>query len=630
MLGSAVFRTGVAPGGALAGPWVRNPLWAAARAVPSLDLRFAENKSLVDATTGQNLVTFTRASSGTYVGSDGLIKTATTNLLLQSEDFSTTWVASRSSVSSNAITAPNGTLTAGKFIEDTTTSNTHLINQLIALPAGNQYTASVYVKAGERNWILFNSAGTPFGTNGYYVNLSDGSLGNAVGTLDSFSVTQVGDGWYRLRWTATTTTAGNGGLQIRLATSNGGQTYTGDGTSGIYIWGAQLEQSSTVGEYVKTTSTINSAPRFDHNPTTGESLGLLVEESRTNLLVRSEEFDNASWTSNAVAASVLANQITSPAGTTTADLLRADNGIVLSPTSGSSLIRQDISKSASAVTYTLSCYAKAFGHDGFRMLVRDSASSSNNAFAFYGLSGGGTVSNASVGGTFSALSTGIQLLSNGWYRCQLTFTTGTETSLRILLLDSNSTSITANGTDGIYLWGAQLEAGAFPTSYIPTGAATATRSADVASITGANFSSWYRQDEGTIYSDSRITGGSPRVWDVNDGGDNNRHNLRFLANQYQGLVVSGGIAQAAVYDQTGLNQVAAKNAYAYQANNIAIRTNGGAAVDANAVDISATVPVVDRLFVGQAWNGGFANGHLRRLTYWPAHLSNTTLQQITQ
>ena len=79
MLGSAAFRTGIAPGGALAGPWVRDPLWTRARAVPSLDLRFADNKSLVDATTGASLVTFTRASTGTYVGADGLIKSATTN-----------------------------------------------------------------------------------------------------------------------------------------------------------------------------------------------------------------------------------------------------------------------------------------------------------------------------------------------------------------------------------------------------------------------------------------------------------------------------------------------------------------------------------------------------------------------
>ena len=80
MRGSAVFRTGVAPGGALAGPWVQNPLWARARAVPSLDLRFADNKSLVDAVTGASLVTFTRASDGAFVDSAGARQTAATNV----------------------------------------------------------------------------------------------------------------------------------------------------------------------------------------------------------------------------------------------------------------------------------------------------------------------------------------------------------------------------------------------------------------------------------------------------------------------------------------------------------------------------------------------------------------------
>jgi len=87
-------------------------LWNLAGARPTLDLNFAHSKSLVDATTGSSLVDFTRASSGTYVGSDGLIKTATTNLLLQSEDFSTTWNTTDLTVSPNTTTAPDGKLTA--------------------------------------------------------------------------------------------------------------------------------------------------------------------------------------------------------------------------------------------------------------------------------------------------------------------------------------------------------------------------------------------------------------------------------------------------------------------------------------------------------------------------------------
>ena len=121
----------------LPGAWARNDLWRRARAVPSLDLRFADTKSLADAVTGQSLVTFTRASTGTYVGSDGLIKTAAvnearfdhnpstgeslgllveearTNLLTYSEQFdNAAWVKSNSTVTANAGAAPNGTATA--------------------------------------------------------------------------------------------------------------------------------------------------------------------------------------------------------------------------------------------------------------------------------------------------------------------------------------------------------------------------------------------------------------------------------------------------------------------------------------------------------------------------------------
>jgi hypothetical protein len=131
--------------------WAKNELWRKARAVPSLDLRFADNKSLTDATTGSNLVTFTRASSGTYVGSDGLIKTAVTNLMLRSEEFdNAAWTKTRSSITSNTIVTPDGTLTGDKLVEDTTASNTHQVSQSVSLTAGT-HTYSIFAKAGERS-----------------------------------------------------------------------------------------------------------------------------------------------------------------------------------------------------------------------------------------------------------------------------------------------------------------------------------------------------------------------------------------------------------------------------------------------------------------------------------------------
>ena len=347
MLGSAAFRTGVAPGGALAGPWVRNSLWTAARAVPSLDLRFADNKSLVDATTGASLVTFTRASSGTFVGSNGLIQTAATN-----------------------------------------------------------------------------------------------------------------------------------------------------------------------------------EPRFDHNPTTGESLGLLVEEARTNVLLNS-----------------------------------------------ATLSTQSVTVAAAA-----------------------------NTLSFYGT---GTV-------TLTGVSTAGPLVGTGANnRVSLTFTP----TVGVLIL-------TVSGS----VTNAQLEAGAFPTSYIPTAAATVTRAADVASITGSNFSSWYRQNEGTVFVDYKVASSSGNLIGSSDGTNSNRIFLGIASGPLARLLITtSGSAVASIGVAYALNS-AAKTAGVYSANYFQSATAGVLGTE----DVLGGVPTVDRLSIGTntTQSDFFANGTIKRLTYWPVRLA--TLQAITQ
>jgi hypothetical protein len=464
MRGSAVFRTGVAPGGALAGPWVQNSLWTRARAVPSLDLRFAENKSLVDATTGQNLVTFTRASSGTYVGSDGVLRSAVTNLLPYSEEFDQYGILIAASLISNSATAPNGTLSADKLIEDT--SNSAHSHRFISSGADTSTTYSVYAKSAERDLIL-NAQNPGSGVYRVYFNLSTGTstiLTNTSAT-GSHSITEIGDGWYRCSITYSFTESDAYYLDNSVGFS-GSYTYTGDGTSGIYIWGAQLEHSATVGEYIPTTSTINSAPRFDHNPTTGESLGLLVEEARTNLSLYSEDFGDAVWSSSA--ASISTNTTAAPDGTTTADTVNS---------SGTAVVSQSFTKAASAITYTGSLFVKGSATD-FSLTIDDGVPI-NRGRARFNLSTG-TLGSVTNEGTFTGTTSTITLFPNGWYRLTVTTTTNTLTTARL------RSFWTGAGTS-LDFWGAQLEVGAFPTSYIPTVAATVTRAADVASITGSNF-----------------------------------------------------------------------------------------------------------------------------------------------
>ena len=449
MRGSAVFRTGIAPGGALAGPWVRNPLWTRARAVPSLDLRFADNKSLVDATTGASLITFTRASSGTYVGADGLIKSATTD-----------------------------------------------------------------------------------------------------------------------------------------------------------------------------------EARFDHNPTTGESLGLLVEEARTNLSLRSQELDNAAWTK--AASSITANAIASPDETTTADKLVED-----SSTANHNIVEATIITYTSGVTYSFSFFVKKAERQTVQILMHPNPFP-GTAAQRTAIFNSNTGALASVGSAYTNSS--VTTLPSGWYRVSVTSTADATTTgnftISLCSDDAGTVTYTGNGTSGIYLWGAQLEAGAFPTSYIPTTTATVTRAADVASITGANFSSWYNQTEGTLYGDSIFAANTnTRLASVNTNatanrimitrgtGSNGNFNL-FVSDasvvQVNALILGSNIPAGSS------NKVAA----VYKAADFAGSLNGLTV----ATQQTGTLPLsMTQLTIGngEALGTNTMTGTIKRLTYWPVRLANTTLQSIS-
>ena len=558
---------------ALLAAWNRNELWTRARAVPSLDLRFDENKSLVDATTGAQLVTFTRASSGTFVGSDGVLRTAVTNLLLRSEEFDTTWVKTSSAVTPNSTAAPNGTVTA-----DTITWGalaTAEVYQFVTLTAAT-HTLSVYARS---------STGTKKFRLKYY-----------NGTTDLFSTEFTATtNWQQFSYTFTGV-AVSGNVSVR----NSSPAEAGD----LVVWGAQLEQSATVGEYIPTTSTINSAPRFDHNPITGESLGLWVEEQRTNLLLRSEEFDNASWAK--INASVVANAGTAPSGTATAD--RVEH------TGGGGTFRSGISVT-SGLTYTYSVFAKYVAGDG---IFTDLGFENLGSGAVAGKSSFNLLTGTVVGNGPMVLSSSINPIGNDWYRLTVTAaTTGTLVAL-----------VNYSGTSGnqFLLWGAQLEAGAFPTSYIPTTTAAATRSADVASISGSNFSSWYRQDEGTVFWDgsfNTIAINTPAVTIFDSAGaESNRHSVRV-----DNTIITSGGSTVASFKQIPTVSARTRFGYGYAANSFCQAMNS-----VILTDTLGAVPVgVNTMEIGKVEAFPiYTNGPIRRLTYWPQRLGNEVLQRITQ
>lgn len=381
-------------------------------------------------------------------------------------------------------------------------------------------------------------------------------------------------------------------------------------SSGTYVGSDRVLRTATTNE-----------PRFNHNPTTGESLGLLVEESRTNLCLQSENFSTI-WLPTGLLAfgsGSTANAIAAPNDQITADLL------VENTAAGNHMVAQSINVTTGTV-YTVSAFAKAAPTTRRVQLLVSNTNFGVTPSAIFDLATGTITGNNNS----TAI---ITPFPNGWYRVTMTTIAATSTganSASIRLVDaSNANSYTGDGTSGIYLWGAQLEAGSFPTSYIPTTTATATRSAEVASITGTAFSSWYRQDEGTVFASSTVMSTSYAngvLWDVGAGG-------AFGTTAYGAW---SGTQWTLNPNTAPVNMFCAVTASAQSASAYALKTNDSSIAAAGLIgtqDTSCAMPAsATTLSIGKAgWTAGnYFNGTIRRLTYWPQRLANSTLQAITQ
>ena len=174
------------------------------------------------------------------------------NLFQYSEQFDNGyWVKSAGNVTitADSITAPDGTTTADKYITTSTSSSYMSTNP--SLTVGQTYTASVFAKAGDSNWIRITNQSS--GSSGGWFNLTDGTLGTSNGAGNVSSITSVGDGWYRcIRKFASVVAGAN---QMLIAESDGDASSTASGGSQfLYIWGAQVEKASSATTYLPTTS----------------------------------------------------------------------------------------------------------------------------------------------------------------------------------------------------------------------------------------------------------------------------------------------------------------------------------------------------------------------------------------
>jgi hypothetical protein len=176
---------------------------------------------------------------------------------------------------------------------------------------------------------------------------------------------------------------------------------------------------------------------------------------------------------------------------------------------------------------------------------------------------------------------------------------------------------------------AQLEAGAFPTSYIPTTTAALTRSADVCSITGSDFSGFYNASEGTMFSQTvkSSTNINSFVIAASDNSFNNILDLRYIFVTSVGALMNVSNAnQLTGFSATVTSGSPVKQSIAYKLNDCAYSANGGSAI----IDTSALIPAVNKLNIGTAQNNSLPlNGHIAAIRYYKKRLTNFKLQSLT-
>ena len=369
---------------------------------------------------------------------------------------------------------------------------------------------------------------------------------------------------------------------------------------------------------VLTTAAING-PRFDHvyNGSSWVSKGLLIEEARTNNLLQSNSFSTV-WT--ALDGVAVANSGTSPDGTNNAWKL---NELATStPNHG---IYQGPIGVAGAVPSTLSVYAKMGERNWMQIAPYDGSA---NYFTWFDLSNG-TVGTNPAGNTAT-----ITPVGNGWYRCSVSRSSNSLYHQIFSANGDNNGSYSGEVGKGIYIYGAQLEAGSFPTSYIPTTSATVTRSADVCQITGGDFSGFYNQTEGSlaVEYDQIKPLNIGTVVNFNDGGTSNAmwdyaSEGTYLGNDYGSsfYIRSGGTFTVENPNYPiGLGQQ--KYSVGFKSNDFAMSYLGRTVQ----TDATVTIPTVNQMGIGKPLFVGYPfSGHIARLRYFNTRLLNSQLVALS-
>ena len=456
----------------------------------------------LDFTTGvlDPRLTFSRASTATFVNSSGYVEWAGANTAPYSESLNVgLGYSDNALLPRSTTTSPTGN-TAVVFYP-TLVSDYHRLQFGGPIAMVGATTISVYVKQiGSDYRVGINSTGY-IGAGAIFSLVGAGSVVGSVGGTApnrAATITKItDDGWYRITLTGTYTTLTSTYLFMDSSTSTDytGGPFIGVDSQGVSFWGFQINPGSTAQTYYPTTTTLYYAPRFDYSPTNiGEARGLLIEGSAINLINWSESFQ---ITGGAFNWNFSTLNVTRGTVTTTDPTGSIATVIKIEETNANGIHAPLTLPNANASTeYTFSVYAKAAERTFVQLLENGGSSGS----CMVNLSTGAIVSEF-VAGSATVTPYG----TTGWYRISLKFTlavsqTAANCHIR-LSTDGTTTSYTGTTGSGIYIWGAQLELGSSASSYIPTGASQVTRTTDSLTMTGTNFSSWFNSAEGTFLAE---------------------------------------------------------------------------------------------------------------------------------
>jgi hypothetical protein len=499
----------------------------------------------------------------------------------------------------------NGVVRARKLCEDTVAAVPHRIFQSPSTTTTSSF--SIIAKAGERNWLYLRFIDASATIKQGWFNLTTGALGTIESGMTG-TIQSAGNGYYRCTFTGPAFAGVNTTL-IGISNADAVTTYTGDGSSGIYIADAQLNDGSSATAYYDTTASAYNAPRFDYDPVTLAAKGLLIEESRANLLLRSSDW-TATWSNTNV---TLGAPVLAPDGTVTATRLQAT-------ASAATNCYQSFIATATSHTYSIYTKQGSGAADACLFAMYNSTTASNLANLTINYSTG--VITQTIGAGATATNAG-----NGYWRIVIPVSSG--------ITIGNTLNVYAGFAGGVetageyaYVWGAQLEAGAFATSYMTTTTSQFTRAVDVASVN--TLSPWFNAAAGTLYFEGDTAVPASLVLrnltSMNDATVNNLNRTYLYNGTVGGSTTTGGVTQADIGGGSYTVNTVFKFAYATAANNFAAVLNGGAP----ATDALGTMPSGLTTFeIASSFAGTVNTGHIRRITYYPRRLSNTELQTLT-